>query len=196
MIYHYAYELSNLLLKTNQPIVVVLDNEQQCALCHQQLKFYTSGLKKKIVRLNSYELNEEDLFNPSDTIVAQRMEALKNLIDDSYDILLTSVDVIGYLLPPKSFVAAATLRFSIGQTYPLYKLVKTLAAYGYERVSEVNKPLTYSIKGEILDLFAPQSKYPIRVNFDDLEIEALHYFDPRRSKLHTNSHYYLFLAYP
>ena len=82
MIYHYAYEIANLFHKTHQPIVVILDNEQQCELCHQQIKFYAAGLKKKIVRLNSYELNEEDLFNPSDTIVAQRMEALKNLIDD------------------------------------------------------------------------------------------------------------------
>ena len=98
-----------------------------------------------------------------------------------YDILLTSIDVIGHLLPPQSFVAA-TLRFSIGQSCPLYKLVKALTAYGYERVSEVNKPLTYSIKGEILDLFAPQSKHPIRVNFDDQEIEALHYFDPNTQR--------------
>ncbi len=57
-------------------------------------------------------------------------------------------------------------------------LAALLTEHGYQRVELVEDPGTFSIRGDILDLFAPQTNRPVRIELFDDEIERIREFDP------------------
>ena len=64
-----------------------------------------------------------------------------------------------------------------GEKYPREKLLLSLSELGYQRMSIVESPKEFSIRGEILDIFPIQSLMPFRINFFDDSIEEIKFFN-------------------
>ena len=48
---------------------------------------------------------------------------------------------------------------------------------GYTRRAQVDGPGQFSVRGDIVDIFAPDQKMPVRMEFWGDEIDTLHTFD-------------------
>ena len=57
-------------------------------------------------------------------------------------------------------------------------LAARLAGAGLAHETVVDRPGTYSVRGDVVDLFLPQESLPLRVEFLDERIEGLRLFDP------------------
>ena len=56
-------------------------------------------------------------------------------------------------------------------------LVERLFAAGYVRRSQVDGPGQFSVRGDIVDIYAPDMRQPARVEYWDDEIDSLASFD-------------------
>ena len=81
-----------------------------------------------------------------------------------------------YTVPPADF-RANTRTLHPGDTLQRDELTALLLGAGYVRRDRVDGPGQFSIRGDILDLYAPDMKAPARVEFWGDEIDTMHTFD-------------------
>jgi len=81
-------------------------------------------------------------------------------------------------VPTPKGLAKNAQTFKTGETHDLEALAATLAASGYEVSPQTAVRGQYSLRGGILDVFPWQAPRPLRVEFDDRQIESLREFDP------------------
>ncbi|RDU73375.1 transcription-repair coupling factor [Helicobacter aurati] len=59
----------------------------------------------------------------------------------------------------------------------LERLIEQLLYYGYESVEIVEMQGEFSHRGDIIDIFIPNTDLPVRLSFFDTEVESIRYFD-------------------
>ncbi len=81
------------------------------------------------------------------------------------------------LATPTQF-GAAVLRFTVGDGLDRQLLEEALAHAGYERVDTVLEVGQWSVRGGIVDVYAPTHPMPARIEFFGDNIESIRLFDP------------------
>lgn len=114
----------------------------------------------------------------------QSKDAELKLLEVLYLMAKGTLDVV--VLTPKSAVLkvgdfckfrGSIIDLNVGQQIDAVQLAERLIWLGYNRVDAVQQVGDFAIRGEVIDVYAPNYVYPIRINlFDDL-IENIIYFD-------------------
>ena len=84
--------------------------------------------------------------------------------------------LLQYTVPRDEFLKN-TLTLKPGMVYNRETLVARLFAAGYVRRSQVDGPGQFSVRGDIVDIYAPDMRQPARVEYWDDEIDSLASFD-------------------
>ena len=84
--------------------------------------------------------------------------------------------LLQYTMPRADF-AENTLTLKPGMEYDREKLIQRFYAAGYIRRAQVDGPGQFSVRGDIVDLYAPDMKQPARIEFWGDEIDSLSSFD-------------------
>ncbi len=84
--------------------------------------------------------------------------------------------LLQYTVPRDEFLRN-TLTLKPGMVYNREALVERLFAAGYVRRSQVDGPGQFSVRGDIVDIYAPDMHQPARVEYWDDEIDSLASFD-------------------
>ena len=117
--------------------------------------------------------------------IAARLGALAALaqrrgirLDAPAPIVVASVRaVMQRTVPPADFLSAVRV-LRRGESRPLIDLLSALVTLGYEYEAVVETPGAFSRRGGILDIWAPASAQPVRIEFVGDEIASLRAFDP------------------
>ena len=91
--------------------------------------------------------------------------------------MLTTVNAIVQSVPPRDFIAAASLKLQPGNVMSMQALIERLEISGYARAGTVTDPGQYAVRGGILDLYPPGGE-PIRLDFFGDTLEQISAFDP------------------
>ncbi len=110
---------------------------------------------------------------------AHRMEALYALRTASTPavVVTSAAALIERLLPPEILLKHCEYKVK-GDSIDLEGLARQLVDRGYYRVSLVEEYGDFSIRGGVLDIFAPLYKWPLRFEFFGDELESLRLFHP------------------
>ena len=84
--------------------------------------------------------------------------------------------LLQYTVPQDEF-QKNTLTLKPGMVYNREALMERLFAAGYVRRSQVDGPGQFSVRGDIVDIYAPDMRQPARVEYWDDEIDSLASFD-------------------
>ena len=84
--------------------------------------------------------------------------------------------LLQYTVPRDEFLKN-TLTLKPGMVYNREALVARLFAAGYVRRSQVDGPGQFSVRGDIVDIYAPDMRQPARVEYWDDEIDSISSFD-------------------
>ena len=84
--------------------------------------------------------------------------------------------LLQYTVPRDEFLRN-TLTLKPGMVYNREALVARLFAAGYVRRSQVDGPGQFSVRGDIVDIYAPDMHQPARVEYWDDEIDSMASFD-------------------
>ncbi|MDL2253293.1 transcription-repair coupling factor [Ruminococcaceae bacterium OttesenSCG-928-I18] len=107
----------------------------------------------------------------------RRLEVLGRLVGGRVQLVAAPVEaVLQHTLPKEDFLAG-TLTLKPGMSLPQNQLTETLYRAGYFRRSQVEGPGQFSVRGGIVDLYAPDMDTPARLEYWGDEIDSIHTFD-------------------
>ena len=107
----------------------------------------------------------------------RRLEVLGRIVGERVRLVAAPIEaVLQYTLPKEDFLAG-TLTIKSGMTLPPKSLIDALFAAGYFRRSQVDGPGQFSVRGGIVDIYAPDMKAPARLEYWGDEIDSIHAFD-------------------
>ncbi|HWA98866.1 MAG TPA: CarD family transcriptional regulator, partial [Pirellulales bacterium] len=113
-----------------------------------------------------------------DELCGDRLRALKSLAaPQASRILVTSIQSLVQPVPTPERIVGATRRLAVGETLDVEALVRWLIEQGFQSTSAVALPGELSIRGGILDLFAPDWLDPVRIELFGDQIESIRRFE-------------------
>lgn len=134
----------------------------------------------------AWEVLPTDSMNPSDDIVAERMDTLKRLA------LSQEAGEPAYcVLPVRAFLQKVinrkrllgdTITIKLGQELPMNDFLSQLVKMGYTREVMVENRGEVSVRGGIVDIFPISSELPYRLEFFGDEIESIRRFEPETQR--------------
>ena len=173
------YKLATEIGKKVPILYVARDGQKLDDLTHA-LSFIEDQMP--VVQLPSWDCLPYDRVSPNSAISAKRMSALSKIAALEQNlhpaIILTTANAIMQKLPPKSIIEGQSINASPGQNLDMDKLVHHLEHNGFERVSTVREIGDFAVRGGIVDLFAPGSEAPVRLDFFGNTLETVRAFDP------------------
>ena len=112
----------------------------------------------------------------------QRLSVLQRVRRGKLDVLCVSAETLLSRLMPSFALNGLTL--AKDQTWEPQALMDHLAQAGYERVEMVEGKGQCALRGDILDVFPPDSDQPVRIEFFDTQLDSMRSFDILTQRSH------------
>lgn len=121
-----------------------------------------------------------DRVSPNAEISARRMSALHDLLQpfDGPRVVLSTANAAIQRVPDRQSVAGRVWAAAAGNVVPMEQLVRWLEANAFDRTATVREVGEYAVRGGIVDLWAPGTLQPIRLDFFGDTLETIRPFDP------------------
>ncbi|HPO04397.1 MAG TPA: transcription-repair coupling factor [Bacillota bacterium] len=113
----------------------------------------------------------------SQDVLMERLAAMSALASGKDCVVIASVLSSLKTLAPISVFLENTFLLKRGDEVDFELLKRQLSHMGYERVGTVEAKGQYVIRGGILDIFPPNRTHPCRVEFFDVEVDSIRFFD-------------------
>lgn len=107
-----------------------------------------------------------------------RVETLAAIATGRAKVVVATAEAIVQYLPDKKRFANGILVLEKGQSIEIATLIELLISAGYTREDTVDDKCTFSLKGDILNVFPSTSEVPYRISFFGDEIESIKSFEP------------------
>jgi transcription-repair coupling factor (superfamily II helicase) len=166
-------------LASDGPVIFVARDGQRLPLIVEALAFAAPGLP--VLELPAWDCLPYDRVSPGADAAAKRLDALAAMIalrrSPHRAVVLTTANAILQRVPPAAVIDAQTLRAKPGNQIYMKGLIARLENSGFERVPTVRDVGEFAVRGGILDLFAPGSAEPLRLDFFGDTLESIRAFD-------------------
>ena len=107
----------------------------------------------------------------------RRLSVLGGLVSGRLKAVCLSAEALLQFTVPRDEFCTNTMTLRPGQSIPRDTLLQKLFDAGYVRRPQVDGPGQFSLRGDILDLYAPDMRRPARIEFWDDEIDTIAAFD-------------------
>ncbi|MBW1805214.1 MAG: transcription-repair coupling factor [Deltaproteobacteria bacterium] len=180
-----AFFLAQLLVETERPCLIILPGAKDAARLYRELEFFLPESlsrmdpgKRRLYDFPAYDISPLAGLSPHRNVVRRRLQALYALTSGKDPIVVTSMDAILFRILPKQAMIDSLEYLETGEEVVREDLLKRLEADGYLRTSLVEEMGDYSVRGGVIDIFAPLYPEPIRLEFWGDHLESIRHFDP------------------
>jgi transcription-repair coupling factor (superfamily II helicase) len=166
---------------------LVTDTDESAERLYHDLQFFQQllGLPADAAAwFPEWETLPYEATAPHVGLIARRMTALHRLRTAPPTFLITSVSALMHRLIPVGTFEEAVIRFKTGGNYEREPLTAGLLRLGYRRVSVVEIPGEFSVRGGIVDIFSTAYPDPLRVEFLGDTVESIRLFDTATQTSH------------
>ena len=117
---------------------------------------------------------------------SQEIQQITNTLNTYYDykkqnkVLIAPIRTISYALPTKNCFDKFTIEFA--NTLDIKSFKDKLYSWGYYFVDIVTSEGEVSVRGDIIDVYPPNSEFSYRISLFDDEIESIREFDVENQK--------------
>lgn len=170
-----AFVLSAAYCKHPQNIVVIKNNLYNAQRLYNKI---ANLVQEKNCALFAVEESlRVEAIASSPEMNAKKIETMSLLLDNHPRILITHAAALIRMLPSVELFKSRSIHLKIDQKISMKQLRETLIKAGYQRVSRVDQPLCFAMRGGIVDVYSMNENNPIRIEFFDDEIESIRFFD-------------------
>ncbi|BCA55151.1 Transcription-repair-coupling factor [Nitrospira sp. KM1] len=170
---------------SNKPWLIVTHSDDAAERLFDDLQFFHHLLGLPIASLAQFprwETLPYESTAPHVGLIARRMAGLQRIRTLRGVRVVTSVDALMQRLIPVDGFSRALLHFKVGKSVEREVLTGGLVRLGYRRVSVVEIPGEFSVRGGIVDIFSTAYADPLRVEFLGETVESLRLFDTATQK--------------
>ena len=108
---------------------------------------------------------------------AERLYGLYAILKKKVKIIVVTPYGLMRYLPSPDIMSSFIRDIKVNDIVEREDLIKYLLASGYEKVLNVEHPLSFAIRGSVLDVFSINYSRPIRIEFFDDEVDSIRFFD-------------------
>ncbi len=146
----------------------------------EELKFFLPEDQHRIVFFPDYPMLSSKSLSYHREISIKRLDALSRIMKPETHplLIITTVDTILQKLMPKESLNSFAELVIVNEELDRDALILKLESGGYLRTSLVEDPGEYSVRGGILDIYAPGNTHPVRLEFFGDLVESIRYFSP------------------
>ncbi|WNZ63279.1 hypothetical protein QEG98_05855 [Myxococcus sp. MxC21-1] len=147
------------------PLVCVAVDEEAADALAADLSFFLGGqgslLAPRVLRLPADEVLPYDEVSPDAAAVTERLGALFHLGQGTrFPALVLSVRALHRKVLPLAVMRALAARVAVGQDFDRDSLARRLVRMGYQNSPLVEDVGTFSVRGDLLDVFSPSTTSP------------------------------------
>ena len=161
--------------RLERPLLVVCPEEKEAAAFARNLSLFLG--EEFVFHYPSLDFLTIDMFALQREEELIRLEALADLQVNSKMIVVTSVAALMQKIMPVAEFNKYLQIISAGDTLDRDEFCARLIAEGYQRESLVEEKGEFSIRGNIIDIFPPTEKNPLRLEMLGDEIESIRIFN-------------------
>jgi len=186
---HKAYLTAKIFDSLESPLMVILADQKQALSFMEDLSFF---LPEELAKFRKPEEKKEVIYFPGYNILpfkslsyhretsSLRLAALSKILESGSQkyLVITYIDTLMQQLIPKKSINDFLELIIANEEIDRDQLIIKLEEGGYSRVSLVEDPGEYSVRGGILDLFSPGETKPVRIEFFGDLVESIRYFSP------------------
>lgn len=162
----------------NRPIVIIVPSYIRGKSLAADISFFMPDAEIHLLE------EEEPLFmgyqvrsNEKQYAFISALHALKEGYKHA-SVIIVPISAAMKKLPPVQNFYSAICHLGKGENHDPYALIARLIDLGYERCANVEALGQFSLRGDILDVFAPGYEYPVRIEFFGDEIETIRHYNP------------------
>ncbi len=122
-----------------------------------------------------------------------RLRALYNIASGVSRVVVTTAEALMQIVPTAESLLGGGIAFEKGKTYRTDEVIKKLVAAGYTRCGHVDEPSRFAVRGDILDICAPDGE-AARIEFFGNECDGVRALDIAAQTAGKNLD--SFIAYP
>jgi len=168
----------------NSAVLIVTPGRSDAEAIYDDLCTFAG--EDKAALLPAWEVLPTDIMNPSDDIVAERMNTMKRLAAalERGGPMCVVMPVRAFLqrVPEPKRLTGDTLTLRSSAELPIDQLLEKLIKMGYTREVMVENRGEVSARGGIVDIFPISSELPYRVEFFGDEIDSIRRFEPETQR--------------
>ncbi len=165
------------------PLVALTPDEESADHLASDLAFFLGGEGTRaaptVLRLPADEVLPWDELVPDSGAVAERLSTLYHLEHGTpfSAVVLSARALAKKVLPPK-VMRGLSSEVKVGDERGRDELAKRLVEEGFRNSPLVEDPGTFSLRGDLLDVFPALSEHPVRLEFFGDTLESMRTFDP------------------
>ncbi len=164
----------------SQSLVVVCPLTEQVDELIEDLRLFSPLGAERFPACESWNATSDETAQPpSEEAFGERLHLLKQLRGGQQPPRLVVASIQGLLqpVPSQEILDRTTRSLRLGAAMPVEELTGWLAENGFVPTAAVDLPGEFSVRGGIVDIFAPDWDGPVRVEFFGDEIESIRRFE-------------------
>lgn len=123
-----------------------------------------------------------EVLTQSKEILQQRLKVLEKLALKERIVVIAPVSALLSKLTPAASWNKLQLQIKAGTRIEWKSFLEKLVEMGYERTELTESEGSFSVRGDIVDIFPFYTPWPVRISFFDDEVETLRYFHPESQR--------------
>ena len=113
----------------------------------------------------------------SNATVKSRLEIFKKIAENERITIVTTIEGLMDRIPDISHIVENVICIKVGDTLEINSFSRKLTTLGYEKVTMVETPGQFSVRGGIVDIYPLTEECPYRVELWGDEVESIRCFD-------------------
>ena len=166
-------EQAFLISKLSSPVFFVVGDVETAIKAEQQLL----ALGKRVALIenvdNPYLISK---YQSQDSNI-KLLNTLYCMVNNNLDVVILTPSTLKLKLGNAKDFKSNIIEIKVEDMLDVQQLPINLIRLGYKRVEGVQQVGEFAIRGEVIDVFAPNHAYPVRINLFDDVIENIIYFD-------------------
>ncbi|MBK6687230.1 MAG: transcription-repair coupling factor [Deltaproteobacteria bacterium] len=173
------------LIQKGKVPVLIAESQEDAEALYRDLAFMLGttdelGAESGLLFFGADDKSPYEEYSPDGSAVMERIGTLYRLAREPKAVralVVTPLALVRRHVPPSYFQKTGDYLVT-GEELDRPRLLQRLADTGYNSVTVVEDPGTFSVRGGILDIYSPYRAQPIRVDLFGDTIESIRLFDP------------------
>lgn len=173
---HKAHWVASICQKTGKRVLLITADDASAVKVANDINGFFGGEERAL-----YYTQKDFCFRTEQVSSREyehkRLSVLGRILSGGCDIVVSSIAAaVQHTIPPEIY-KQRTLTIELGGEYDIQDLAAKFVSAGYARREQVDGICQFAVRGGIVDIFPPDSKSPMRIEFWGDEIDSMAYFD-------------------
>ena len=181
-----ALAVSLAFAELGRPIIFLVESNQRAEALAGPIRWFYRAVTGKpghrVACLPAHDVSPYANRSPHAEISEDRAVALWRFATGEADVLIAPVQVALWRMRDPDFYRHLARTVTRDESIPHEELIGFLAAAGYEKEVTCETPGQFAVRGGIIDVFSPETPYPVRVELLGDTIESIRAFDPNTQR--------------